>query len=104
MNKDVLAACAMQIATDTNRRALAWRDEGKVKEAEELLLQNADYLQQQSVELDSLELSRYGQQQSVDAQNLDPDNWRRQRKAMRESQLLNLKKRYGVPPSQEDRY
>jgi Ca-activated chloride channel family protein len=99
-NKEVLAACVLQIATDTNRLAVSWRDEGKIKEAEELLYKNAEYLRSQSVQLDAPELRRYGRQQGIDAQNLAEEKWATQRKAMRENQLLNYKIRSKVPPSE----
>ena len=97
LNKEVWAACSLQIATDTNRYAMQLCDEGKVKEAESVLLQNGMVLQQQAKDFDAPELLQYGVKNDSDAKNLDDANWWRQRKEMIETQGQNFKRRSVVP-------
>jgi Ca-activated chloride channel family protein len=86
MNKQVLADAVEQIAIENNQRALALRDKGKVKEAEEVLHGNVYYLRSNAKKLDSEKLDSYASDNQKDADNLDDYNWSRQRKVMRESQ------------------
>ncbi len=79
----------MQVATERNELATQLRDEGKVEEAQKLLIMNAGYLQQQAVILESEELDSYGLENTKDAQNLSPSSWGSRRKAMRGNQYKN---------------
>jgi Ca-activated chloride channel family protein len=97
LNKDVWAACSLQIATDNNRYAMQLRDEGKIKEAESVLLSNGGNLLQWAKDYDAPELLQYGTQNEMDAKNLDDVNWGRQRKGMIETQGQNFKRRSVVP-------
>jgi Ca-activated chloride channel family protein len=85
-NKQVLEAAALGIATDNNRRALALRDQGNARDAEKVLQDNAAYLKQESMRLQSKQLEAYGAQNARDAVHVQPSNqaWDRDRKVMRE--------------------
>jgi len=69
--------------------ALKLRDEGKMKQACELLLDNEAYLKDNSVRYDSQKLKKYAEQQREDRYNMDEANWARQRKIMRKYQFNN---------------
>jgi hypothetical protein len=88
-NKQVIEAAVEAIATDENRRALVLRDQGKVKEAQQALQQNAAYLQREGERLDSVKLRTYGAKNVENARGLDSADWSRTRKTMRENQTTN---------------
>jgi Ca-activated chloride channel family protein len=85
----VLEAATMQVATERNELATKLRDEGKVKEAQKLLIFNAQYLEQQAVILESEELDSYGLENMKDSNNLDASSWGSRRKSMRGNQYKN---------------
>lgn len=88
INKDVLVSATSQIAVERNEMAVKLRDQGKVKEARELLKDNADYLRQQSQRvggssaLSELETSNIEDEKNMAA----PNEWNRTRKLMRAKQ------------------
>ena len=88
-DKDVLEAAVMQVATERNILATELRDEGKLEEAQQLLIMNASYLQQQGEELESAQLDSYAAENEEDSQNLAPSSWNVRRKSMRGLQYKN---------------
>jgi Ca-activated chloride channel family protein len=88
-NKLVMEAAVEAIATDENRRAVALRDQGKLKEAEKVLQTNADYLAKESTRLRSKKLEVYSKKNAKDAKSLDDRNWNQTRKGMRATQHKN---------------
>ncbi len=91
INRDVMISCTTQIATANNAIATRLRDEGKVEQARRILTDNYAYLEERGRALNSDFLLQYGFSNRADAQNLDAENWRRQRKAMRFRQQVNMK-------------
>ena len=89
-NKQVMEAAVEAIAADQSRQAVALRDQGKVKEAQKVLVDNARYLQDNAVRLKSQKLETYSKKNSFDATNMDK-NWNQTRKSMRadEHQIKN---------------
>ncbi len=92
-NRKVMEAAVEAIATDQNRRAVALRDEGKVKEAERVLESNARYLKEEATRLKSEKLDHYSQDNYSDAKNIGTKDWTRTRKTMRETQVKNSMQR-----------
>ncbi|HEY5927260.1 MAG TPA: VWA domain-containing protein [Kofleriaceae bacterium] len=82
-NKQVLEAAVEAIAADQSRQAVSLRDQGKVKEAKEVLVDNARYLQENAARLKSQRLQGYSKQNEVDATNLDDTRWNQTRKGMK---------------------
>jgi Ca-activated chloride channel homolog len=92
-DKVVLEAAVMQVATERNIMATQLRDEGKVEEAQKLLIFNAGYLQQQAGELESEQLDSYAGDNRDDSMNLDASSWKARRKSMRDVQYKNTTQR-----------
>jgi Ca-activated chloride channel family protein len=89
VNKDVTAAVATQIATESNEKAVSLRDSGKTEEAKKVLRENADYLNKQADNLPpaaAAPLRELSKKNSNDAENLSGREWERTRKAMRAQQ------------------
>jgi Ca-activated chloride channel family protein len=86
-NEEVMVATVEAIAVRNNRAAVALRDQGRVKEAQETLEQNAVYLEEKAQQYGSEKLERYSEEnaESVDALG-DDRAWRRARKKMRSRQ------------------
>ena len=85
-NREVMVEVVEAIAVTANEAAVALRDQGRVKEAEDSLRRNAAFLKQKAVKYRSKRLEDYGSKNSVDADNLDSSNWNRRRKTMRKKQ------------------
>lgn len=85
-NRDVMIAAIESIAVAQNRTAVALRDQGKVKEAEKLLMKNAGWLDENAGRYSSPRLKSYGASNVQDAKSLDGERWNKRRKAMRKSQ------------------
>lgn len=85
-NREVMVAAVEAIAVERNRQAVALRDQGKVKEAQKVLLDNANELKDKSQRYRSTRLETYGKKNVEDASNLEGESWNRQRKAMRKTQ------------------
>jgi Ca-activated chloride channel family protein len=83
VDRDVMVSCVSQIANDNAKRAVALRDEGKVEEARELFLQNADYLNDNAATWTAPELQTYGEQQIKTSRNLQDSAWGSSRKDVR---------------------
>ncbi len=88
-NRDVMADVVELIATERNELALKLRDQGKIKQACELLARNGEYLERNGALYDSQKLKKYAEQQREDRNNMDEASWTRQRKIMREYQFKN---------------
>jgi Ca-activated chloride channel family protein len=88
-NREVMADVVELIATERNELALKLRDQGKIKQARELLTANGAYLECNGVLYDSQKLKKYAEQQREDRDNMDEANWTRQRKIMRKQQFDN---------------
>ena len=86
-NHDVMADVVELIATERNELALKLRDEGKMKQACELLLDNEFYLKDNAFRYNSQKLNKYAEQQREDISNMDEANWTRGRKIMRKRQF-----------------
>jgi len=86
-NKDVLVAAVEQIGNDTNKRAVELRDQGKVKEAEKLLKDNAEFLAAKATKLQSVRLRTQADFNNDNAGKLATDEWKEERKRMRDDQL-----------------
>lgn len=86
INKKVVVSAVEQIATITNEQALSLRDQGKVKEAKDLLRSNGEFLRANGKKLSSKVLIKYAEVQKEDEENMD-ENWTVQRKRMREVQI-----------------
>ncbi len=93
VNGDVMAACVMQIATETNTTAMILRDKGQILEAQNLLVENGAWLRTQGALWNCEPLLVYGQQNDDDAKNLGEGQWSAQRKTMRYNQYQNFKSR-----------
>ncbi|WP_349647970.1 VWA domain-containing protein [Candidatus Parabeggiatoa sp. HSG14] len=85
-NATVMTAAIEQLAVEKNKLAVKLRDEGKVKEAKEVLLDNATFLAEEAAKYDSEKLEELQELNLEDAENLDEDNWAKQRKSMRREQ------------------
>ena len=85
-NRGVMVEVVEAIAVATNAQAVALRDQGRVREAEKSLLENAAFLRDKAKEYKSTRLDDYGSKNEVDAKNLDSRNWNKRRKSMRKKQ------------------
>ncbi len=88
-NREVVLACAMQIATIENEKAMLLRDQGKIEEAKQLLLGNSAYCLDVSKKWGDEEIAEFGANNAIDADNLDGEAWGFTRKAMRADQFKN---------------
>jgi len=86
-NEKVMAEVVRQIGTERNEVAMALRDEGKVEEAREAFVENAQFLEQQAQELDSDSLKKDATANANASRNLSKEEWRRERKVQQEMQL-----------------
>ena len=85
LDKDVMTQCVLQIANESNRRATQLRDQGKTKEAKDLLLLNARYISDNNAVLGSELLSIRCEDNCEQAKHIDTD-WKRYKKIMRSKQ------------------
>jgi len=85
-NPDVMVAVVEQIATERNMLAVALRDQGKVAEAQQVLIDNADFVASNAARLDSEQLEDLAESNRADADKLSPEEWARNRKQMRATQ------------------
>ncbi|MBX3161738.1 MAG: VWA domain-containing protein [Deltaproteobacteria bacterium] len=86
-NRAALELAVEAIATDNNRQAVALRDQGKVREAQQALERNAVYLQQEAARLSSEKLKVYERQNVEESRSIDKRDWNETRKSMREDHL-----------------
>lgn len=85
-DKDVMVAVVEQVATEKSEEATRLRDEGKVQEAQQVLMDNAAYLERSAEAYQAPQLQSLGEQNRRDADAVEGEDWNRQRKAMREAQ------------------
>jgi len=91
---DVMVAVVEQIATEQNRLAVDLRDQGRIEEAQLLLLKNTAYVKDKAQQYDSQTLSDVALENEADAENIvKQEEWTSQRKAMTETQLKRSKQR-----------
>jgi Ca-activated chloride channel family protein len=85
-NKEVMIAIVEQQAVEKNEQAVKLRDEGKINEAQEVLMGNVRVLREEAAKYKSKKLQDLGIINKIDADNLDEQSWNRQRKLMRKEQ------------------
>jgi Ca-activated chloride channel family protein len=81
-NKEVMIAVVEQQAVEKNEQAVKLRDEGKIQEAQQVLMNNARVLKEEAAKYKSKKLQNLGTSNKIDAENLDEQSWNRQRKFM----------------------
>ena len=74
VNQTVMVDCVTQIANDTNIVAMKLRDQGKVEEAQNLLIQNVNFCVVNAGWLGSEKLSQMGDNNRVDWSNVQKDD------------------------------
>ncbi|MFC1757445.1 VWA domain-containing protein [Planctomycetota bacterium] len=99
LNKDVMTQSVLQIANESNRRATLLRDQGKTKEAKNLLILNAKYISDQNELLDSKLLSLRCSDNKTQAENIE-NNWGRYKKVMRLKQNEDVQQQRILPKRQ----
>lgn len=87
INKEILAACVIQIANERNREATRLRDAGKIDEARDLLRSNARYLEKNNEALQLPGIRSRAELNSKQAAEIADPNWAGNRKLMVESQF-----------------
>jgi Ca-activated chloride channel family protein len=83
---NVMTAVAEQLAVEKNELAVKLRDEGKIKEARRVLIENANKLGEEAAKYNSKSLEKLKDMNLDDAKNLEGRNWVKQRKLMRKKQ------------------
>ncbi|EDN67318.1 conserved hypothetical protein [Beggiatoa sp. PS] len=81
-----MTAAIEQLAIEKNELAVTLRDEGKITEARQVLLDNATFLAEEAAKYGSNNLETLKNINTEDAQKLEDDNWTKQRKSMRRQQ------------------
>ncbi|MFN3189250.1 MAG: vWA domain-containing protein [Aureliella sp.] len=95
LNSEVYATCMIQVANETNKRATALRDAGRIAEAEKLLRFNSDFLLKSYRCAPVEELKLKSSVNSLQADNLVGSSWAETRKKMREQQVADqIQQRY----------
>ncbi len=87
IDKEILAACVIQIANERNREATRLRDAGKIDEARDLLRSNAAYLEQSNEKLQLPALQSRVELNTAQAAGIAAPNWTENRKKMVEEQF-----------------
>jgi Ca-activated chloride channel family protein len=86
-NDNVMVDVVELIATERNELAMQLRDKGKIDEARKALKSNYEYLSSNAALYNSPRLKKYAIENEQDSMNLDEENYKKQRKIMRESQF-----------------
>jgi Ca-activated chloride channel family protein len=87
INGKVMVDVVELLAVEQNELALKLRDQGKVKEAQQVLINNALFLESKAIDLNAPGLSTYGFEQRSDADSMkDEASYKKGRKSMRGSQ------------------
>lgn len=85
-NQPVMVSAIEAIATANTKRAVSLRDKGDVTQAKQVLLDNANYLNENATRYRAPKLKSYSSANEEDAKNLDNnDQWNKQRKNMKKS-------------------
>lgn len=87
VDKEVLAACVIQVANEQNSRATKLRDAGKIEEARDILLGNASYLGSYYDALGLEDLKLRCEINTEQAERLNQKDWGANRKLMIEQQV-----------------
>lgn len=82
----VMTAVAEQLAVEKNELAVKLRDQGKIKEAQRVLIENANKLGEEAAKYNSKSLEKLKDMNLDDAKNLEGRDWVKQRKLMRKEQ------------------
>lgn len=93
VDRDVMEDAVLQIATERNKLAMALRDKGKVKEAEDALESNVAYLDKYAKALKSTKLKDYSTSNDDQKRNLRGAAYKASRKGMVEWQEANTSQR-----------
>ena len=94
-SREVAVEVVRQIGAEQNLAATALRDEGKLKEARVAFEANAQFLQQNAVELQDEELSLEAESNKDAGESVDDDAaWKRERKAQ---QMYQYKTQQSLP-------
>lgn len=93
-NAAVMAECVLQIANDQNKLATALRDKGDVEGARKVLEDNAGYLARNADKYKSEKLQQRAEDNIGQSRLLDDEEWAASRKAMRESQNIDMMQQF----------
>ena len=86
-NPAVMVSAIELVANEQNRMALLLNDQGKTREARQVLMGNAAWLDTNFQRYKAPSLEKLKRDNNEDASNLDGENYRRQRKKMRKRQI-----------------
>ncbi len=86
IQREVMVSVVEQIGNETNKRAVALRDQGRIREATALATSNYVYLEEKAQRLGSDKLLRQSERTKDAAENFDERGWVKKRKEMREEQ------------------
>jgi Ca-activated chloride channel family protein len=88
---DVMVAVVEQITTEQNLLALDLRDQGRIDEAQAVLLRNMAYAKNKADQYESQTLDQVARENEADAENIvKQEEWGAQRKSMREKQNMRM--------------
>lgn len=87
VDADVMVKAVELVASEQSRLAVVLNDQGKQQQAQQVLRDNAAWLDQNFQRYKAPSLKDLSIQNTVDSQNLAPENYRRQRKVMRKRQV-----------------
>ena len=77
------------IANETDKRAIALRDQGKVEEAQRVMLDNAVFLENNANKLESRKLKKRAKRSRRSREELkDRSKWKKQRKMMYDDSFM----------------
>lgn len=86
-NATIMGSVIEQIGVERNKFAVQLRDEGRIREAKKVLEENAQMLQEAGAKYDDDKLRAYSKKNKEAEEQIENDeDWRRQRKLMREEQ------------------
>lgn len=86
-NRSVMVSTVEAAAVAANRAALSLRDQGRIREAQQALRQNADFLETNAARYGSERLKAYSKKNLVDSKKVGLEKeWKRTRKSMRRDQ------------------
>lgn len=98
LNPRVMEQCVLQLANLRNQEATQLRDQGKIEDAERVLIENARFLRSNSVVLDSPVLRRRAEDNRSQAELVKQvDKWNYNRKAMRAIQNYDATQQLAEP-------
>jgi Ca-activated chloride channel family protein len=86
VQKAIMVSVVEQVGNENNKRALALRDEGKLRDAALAMESNTAYLSSNASRLGSEKLEKQSARTKDAARSLDDASWRKKRKEMREEQ------------------